>query len=202
MKHYRVTEILQETQSEEKRKALIKWQKTLQKKLGIEEAERKRQEILDNGTLTHDLIERYLTKEDTIINPKIEHVRPLLNLLLNSHDNLTIEKRYWNDRLKITGKIDCSFTDDKKLLNILDWTTSKNFKLRGWIEEKFIQMGAYSLLTPRRADRLNCVVILPRKYQIFEESDVEKYEEAFIKRLNQFLKTQENYVSKNETNFR
>ncbi len=183
-KYYRVTEVIAGTQSEEKRKALIKWQKTLEKKLGIENAEQERQDILNKGTRVHASIEKYL-RINPEIDPEIAHLKPFLNLLL-SYD-LIIEKRFWSKEWRLTGQIDLIFENLEDGVTILDWTTSGKFKKRAWIDEKFIQMGGYTLLYPKKVDLLTCVVVRPHTYQIFEETDVLKYQALFMERLQRFL---------------
>lgn len=186
-KYYRVTEVITATQSEEKQKALIKWQKTLEKKLGIENAEQERQNILNRGTETHELIEKHLLAKSPTIHPTIAHLNPLLNLIIYSSKELKIEQRYWDDNHRLTGQIDCSFVNEEGQQTILDWTTSGKFKKRAWIDEKFIQMGGYTLLYPKKVDLLTCVVIRPHTFQIFEESNVLKYQALFMERLQRFL---------------
>ena len=183
-KYYRVTEILKATQSEEKRKALLKWQKTLQKKLGISEAQKETEKILKNGTYTHKLIEDYLQGKTATPAEKIIHLRPLLNLI-KSYEPLTVEQRYWSEKWKLTGQIDLSYENEGLVL--LDWTTSANFKKRAWIDEKFIQMGGYCHLLDKAVDLLTCVVIRPHTYQIFEETNTIKYQALFMDRWQKFM---------------
>lgn len=129
MKKYpRVTEILEATRNEKSQKKLIKWQKTLETKLGIEQAKVERQKILDNGTALHLSIEKFLKDE---YNPEphqsLIHIKTLLILIKQKSDNLIIEKRLYSDKHQFTGKPDliCNYENQT---TIFDWRSSGQIK--------------------------------------------------------------------------
>ena len=83
--HYpRVTKIIEETDPLEKKQALMRWLKKMQKVHGIEGAETERQKILDNGTLVHESIEKFLV-DDPLANGIHPQARPLYGFLSNTN---------------------------------------------------------------------------------------------------------------------
>lgn len=188
----RVTKILEATEDPEKRKKILRWRKKLEKVHGVEGANQVREDILQNGTNTHLAIQKYLS--DEILSEKdidIYPLIPLLDLIKQQSDILIIEKRIYCDNLKIQGQPDLICTFGGKT-TIVDWTTSSTLKKRAWIDHKFIQAGAYSLLAKEErilnVEQLAVVVYIASlgRYQLFIEDDPSLYQKAFLNRLEQF----------------
>ena len=104
---------------------------------------------MDIGTATHEMIERYLNKEDPYT--------PLPPLLVQAHfNNLKkylkkmgavhgIEKRLYSDTLGVAGTCDCICEYDGKL-SIVDYKTKRTLQNIDWLEDYFIQTTAYAIM--------------------------------------------------------
>lgn len=191
--HYpRVTKIIDETDPPEKKRALMRWLKKMQKVHGIEGAETERQKILDNGTSVHESIERFLV-DDPLPNGIHPQARPLygfLNQIKFNSDRLIIENRLFCHKYRYQGKPDliCTYNG---LPTIIDWTTSYQLKKEKYVEHKFIQAGAYAIASELelgiQIKQLVVVVIVanPNTYQVFVEPP-SKWRIAFLRRLGQY----------------
>ena len=190
----RVTEIIRLTDPDEKRQALIRWQKKQEQIFGIEGAEIESEKRLDYGTRVHSDIELYL-KGAVIDFDLISSVKPLLDAVKCFGKDLIIERRLYSHKYQFTGKPDLICTYDDKL-TVFDWTTSARRKIKKYLEHKFIQAGAYAIAheetTGEKIEQLIVVTILDKYYQTFTEPP-EPYIAEFKNRL-------ENYHSLSKTN--
>ena len=189
-KYPRVTQIIKETTPPEDLKGLIRWQKKMDQIHGTGGAEKQRQQILDNGTALHLSIENYLKgKPETNSHEWLPYVQPLLNKVKNS--NLIIEKRLFSDVHQFTGKPDCVSEDFNSKVTIFDWRSSAKLKKRKYIEDKFLQAGAYAIAlqekTSINVEQLAVVVVVgaTKNYQIFLE-EPDPWKEKFLERLEQY----------------
>lgn len=182
-KFYRITEIIEATMTEEKRAALLKWHQKMAIIYG--NADIKKEEILNNGTQLHESIEKYLLKiEEKTPHPWLKHLIPTLSPLIKKEK--IIEKRIYNQELKITGKPDLYLPNEKK---IIDWTTSQRLKKRKYLEDKFTQCGGYALLLKKQGypiKEIQISVIHPMGTQNFFEEPL-IWTTKFLERYKQFF---------------
>lgn len=183
----RVTEIIKATESKEKRKRLLKWEKTLEKIHGTEGKDRIKEEILQNGTDLHEAIAIYLYSNTHKDHPQFNIILPLLKIIEKA-PSIFIEYPLFSHEYQFKGTTDLICSNFENKLTIFDWTTSKNPKRRAWIEHKFIQAGAYSIMAKEdlklEPEQL-CVVVVSQKLQIFDDSP-KKWEDKFLERLEKF----------------
>ena len=101
----------------------------------------------ERGTLTHRYIEQYLKGEEIHVVPDV--VQPYLDSFKifwerSSHawdlDSMELEKRFWCDKYRITGQVDCIIRGGNKTY-LMDWKTSAQFH-----PSFFLQGAAYRYL--------------------------------------------------------
>ncbi len=192
--HPRVTEIISATDPPAKRQSLIRWQKKMEQVHGVEGAELNRQQILDNGTRLHTSIENYLKgKPEDNPHEWLKNVVSYLNIFRET--NLLIEQRFISKAHGFTGKPDCVSDNYKGKVTLFDWTTSSKPKRRAWLDHKFLQAGAYTLLlqenTSIEVEQLVVIVILKDNAQQFIESDPNLWRNKFLERLKLYKQLKE-----------
>ena len=186
----RVSSIIEATQSEEEKERLNKWSFKQKKKHGESKFKEKQEETLRKGTLLHSDIENFiLNKGLPSLHPHFKYLKPHLEGILNTNkkENIFCEERFFSE-LGFTGRYDlcCQYLGKR---TIIDWTTSYRNKTREWLENKFLQCGAYKIGFEEKyqleVSQLAVFVIYPKGaschiYPFFKHDNLSVFEKEYI----------------------
>ena len=190
-----VTSILQATQSEEKKASLANWKA----RVGITEANRIKNDASSRGTSMHSFLEKYLLGQ--------------LNLeLLEEEDNKSkkmadeiIEQGIKNKLTEIwgteatlyypgkyAGTCDaCGVYEGQE--TIIDFKQSNKPKKEEWIEDYYLQLGAYSLAhnVVYNSRITQGIVLLCTVDNLFQDyriqsAKLEEYQKKFLEKVEQY----------------
>lgn len=196
-----VTSILSKTMKKEKRETLDNWKM----RVGEEEAERVIKESTDIGSLVHRYIERYILGEDISENIKRKNFiyQKAYNMAKKIIDNEISE---WDVVLGSEvelcypglygGTVDLVFIRGNKIY-IGDFKTSKNIKKEEYIKDYQLQIAAYALaINEHKIEDLHIkngkIIMIDRDENLkvweYNGTDMKKFEEEWIERLNEFYK--------------
>ncbi|MFT4260853.1 MAG: PD-(D/E)XK nuclease family protein [Candidatus Woesearchaeota archaeon] len=82
-------------------------------------------EVKDNGSLVHDLIDGYL-KNKELSSDELIKIKPAIDFLKeNNYEILASEIRVFSSKFKVAGTIDLLVKDSKGNILIFDWKTNK-----------------------------------------------------------------------------
>ena len=190
-----VTSILQATQSEEKKASLANWKA----RVGVTEANRIKNDASSRGTSMHSFLEKYLLGQ--------------LNLeLLEEEDNKSkkmadeiIEQGIKNKLSEIWGTEATLFYPGKYAgtcdacgvyegqETILDFKQSNKPKKEEWIEDYYLQLGAYSLAhnvvyNSRITQGIVLLCTVDNLFQDFkiQGEKLQEYQNKFLEKVEQF----------------
>jgi genome maintenance exonuclease 1 len=190
-----VTTILSATQSEEKRQSLAKWKA----RLGDQAADRVRDIAALRGTAMHTYLEAYVRgtghRDLTSVGKEAE---PMAQRIIS--EGLSGLDEIWGSEVVLYyPDLYAGATDVVGIYNgresIVDFKQSNKPKRREWIDDYFIQLGAYAMAHNFIYDtHIQSGVILmctkDKLFQKFEVSDKEfvGYQHAFLKRVDQYYR--------------
>ena len=147
---------------------------------------------MEIGNITHDAIEKYLRKEKTLneiasINDYLEAFSMLVREKRIKYENIkVVEKRYYDDIYKITGKVDCIMQYNGKTI-LVDWKTSSKIHKAPYS----VQLCIYKLLVEDFEIDAMYVVQLCKGFYNIMRVDEKKYIELAESILNNhFMKLQ------------
>ena len=190
-----VTTIISATQSEEKRQALANWKA----RLGDHAADRVRDIAALRGTAMHTFLEAYVRgtghKDLTSVGKEAEPMaKQIINQGLSGLDEI------WGSEVVLYyPDLYAGATDVVGIYNgresIIDFKQSNKPKRREWIDDYFIQLGAYAMAHNFIYDtKIQSGIILmctkDNLFQKFEVSDKEfvSYQHAFLKKVDQYYR--------------
>ena len=190
-----VTTIIGATQSEEKKKSLADWKA----RLGDTAADRVRDIAALRGTAMHTYLDAYVRgtghKDLTSVGREAE---PMAQKIIN--DGLIDLNEIWGSEVTLYyPELYAGATDVVGIYNgresIIDFKQTNKPKRREWIEDYFVQLGAYAMAHNYvyQTKIQSGVILMCSKdgfFQKFEVSDKEfvKYQHAFLKRTDQYYK--------------
>ena len=190
-----VTTILSQTQSEEKKKSLADWKA----RMGPQAADRVRDVAAMRGTAMHRFLEAYIDgtghKDLTSIGKEAE---PMAKKIIES--GLGDLEEIWGQEVTLYYPgLYAGATDVVGIYNgresIIDFKQTNKPKRREWIEDYFVQLGAYAMAHNYvyQTKIQSGIILMCSKdgfFQKFEVSDQEfvKYQHAFLKRTDQYYK--------------
>jgi len=193
-KYASVTTILSATQSKKKKAILKDWIK----RVGVEEAEKIKNDAGDRGNTLHNLCESFIKGEEYTI-PKVNtneyhlfrQVYPELKNINNIHN---LEGVLFSNRMQIAGRVDC-VAEYKGVLSIIDFKTTIKEKRKEWIEDYFIQTCLYSLMFSEMYGIVpkQTVIIMAKDNgamadaQVFIESPINYFKQS-IQRVREYHK--------------
>ena len=188
-----VTTILSATQSEEKKKSLADWKA----RLGDTAADRVRDTAALRGTAMHTFLDAYIRgtghKDLTSVGQEAE---PMAKKIIS--DGLTDLNEIWGTEVTLYyPDLYAGATDVVGIYNgresIIDFKQTNKPKRREWIEDYFIQIGAYAMAHNYiyRTKIQSGIILMCSKdgfFQKFEVSDKEfvGYQHAFLKKVDQY----------------
>ena len=140
-----VTTILAATQSKEKEESLARWKA----KVGENEAERVRNEAATRGTLMHSFLEYYVRGEKLLDTTDEGQVASGMGQVIIDQGLKDMEE-VWGSEVTLfypglyAGSTDlCGIYGGRE--SIVDFKQTNKPKRREWIEDYFVQLGAYAM---------------------------------------------------------
>ena len=190
-----VTTIISATQSEEKRQALAKWKA----RLGDQAADRVRDVAALRGTAMHTYLDAYIRgtghKDLTSVGKEAE---PMAKKIIS--DGLIDLNEIWGSEVTLYyPDLYAGATDVVGIYNgresIIDFKQTNKPKRREWIEDYFIQLGAYAMAHNYiyRTKIQSGIILMCSKdgfFQKFEVSDKEfvGHQHAFLRKVDEYYK--------------
>jgi hypothetical protein len=190
-----VTTIISATQSEEKKASLAKWKA----RLGDQAADRVRDVAAMRGTAMHTFLEAYVRgtghRDLTSVGKEAE---PMAQQIINQ--GLTGLDEIWGSEVVLYyPDLYAGATDVVGIYNgresIIDFKQTNKPKRREWIEDYFIQLGAYAMAHNFIYDtKIQSGIILmcskDKLFQKFEVTDKEfvGYQHAFLKKVDEYYR--------------
>ena len=201
-----VTTILSATQSEEKKKSLADWKA----RLGDTAADRVRDIAALRGTAMHTFLDAYIRgsghKDLTSVGKEAE---PMAQRIIEA--GLGDLNEVWGTEVTLYyPDLYAGATDVVGIYNgresILDFKQTNKPKQREWIEDYFIQLGAYAMAHNFIYDtKIQSGIILmcskDKFFQKFEVSDKEfvGYQHAFLRKVDQYYRDQKDQKDHKDT---
>ena len=189
-----VTSILKATQSEEDKAAIDAWKE----RVGHKEADRIKNEASSRGSSMHSYIEQFLLGKFNLdlLDEENKSKKMALEIIDNGLKNKLTE--IWGAEAtvyypgKYAGTADCIGVYEGKE-TILDFKQSNKPKKEEYIEDYFLQIGAYSLAhnTVHNSKITQGVILIctvDRLFQDFkiEENVLKKYQNKFLEKVEEF----------------
>jgi len=190
-----VTTILSATQSEEKQKSLADWKA----RLGAQQSDRVRDIAAMRGTAMHTYLEGYVRgtghKDLTSIGKEAE---PMAKRIIEA--GLGDLNEVWGTEVTLYyPDLYAGATDVVGIYNgresIIDFKQTNKPKKREWIDDYFIQLGAYAMAHNFIYDtKIQSGIILmcskDKFFQKFEVSDQEfvGYQHAFLRKVDEYYR--------------
>ena len=140
-----VTTILQETQSDEKKASLANWRQ----KVGENEAERIKNEAASRGTAMHSFLEYYIRGDKLLdLSDEGQVASGMGQIIIDQ--GFSELKEIWGSEVTLfypglyAGSTDlCGIYSGRE--SIIDFKQTNKPKRREWIEDMFLQLGAYAM---------------------------------------------------------
>ena len=189
-----VTTILKVTQSEEDKAAIEAWKQ----RVGHKEANRIKNDASSRGSSMHSYLEQYLLgKFNLDLLDEGERSKKMANEIIDNglKDKLS---EVWGAEAtvyfpgKYAGTADCIGIYEGKE-SILDFKQSNKPKKEEYIEDYFLQVGAYSLAhntvyNSKITQGVILICTVDRLFQDFkiEGNDLIRYQNKFLERVEQF----------------
>ena len=189
-----VTSILQATQSEEKKASLANWKA----RVGVAEANRIKNDASSRGTSMHGFLEKYLlgqlnlelleeeNKSKKMADEIIEQgIKGKLSEIWGTEATLYYPGKY-------AGTCDAVGVYEEQE-TIIDFKQSNKPKKEEWIEDYYLQLGAYSLAhnVVHNSNITQGIVLLCTVDNLFQDfriqgSKLEEYQNKFLEKVEQF----------------
>ena len=190
-----VTTILSATQSEEKKKSLADWKA----RLGAQQSDRVRDLAAMRGTAMHTYLEGYVQgtghKDLTSIGREAE---PMAKKIIS--EGLCDLNEIWGSEVTLYyPELYAGATDVVGIYNgresIIDFKQSNKPKKREWIDDYFIQLGAYAMAHNYvyQTHIQSGIILMCTKdnlFQKFEVADKEfvSYQHAFLRKVDEYYR--------------
>jgi len=189
-----VTSILQATQSEEKKASLANWKA----RVGATEANRIKNDASSRGTSMHSFLEKYLLGQLNLELLEIENkskkmadeiieqgIKGKLSEIWGTEATLYYPEKY-------AGTCDAVGVYEGQE-TIIDFKQSNKPKKEEWIEDYYLQLGAYSLAhnTVYNSKITQGIVLLCTVDNLFQDFKIqgeklEEYQSKFLEKVKQF----------------
>ena len=193
-----VTSILSATKSEEDKAAIMAWKE----RVGQEEAEKIKTEASVRGTSMHSFLEQYLLgKLNMQLIEENNKVKEMAQEIIENgiKEKLTeiwgVEATLYYPN-KYAGTADCVGIYQGRE-TIIDFKQSNKLKKEKYIEEYYLQLGAYSLAhnTVYKSKITQGVVLLCTVDNLFQNFKIEgdkliEYQKKFLKKVKQYYEQQ------------
>ena len=201
-----VTTILSATQSPEKTKSLADWKA----RLGDQQADRVRDIAAMRGTAMHTYLEGYVRgtghKDLTSVGREAE---PMAKKIIS--DGLCDLNEVWGSEVTLYyPELYAGATDVVGIYNgresIIDFKQTNKPKRREWVDDYFVQLGAYAMAHNYvYQTKIQSGIILMcskdgffQKFEVFDQEFV-KFQHEFLRRTDQYYKNVSNTKDRKDT---
>jgi ATP-dependent exoDNAse (exonuclease V) beta subunit len=191
-----VTTILSATQSEEKRESLRAWRE----RIGEAEATRIVDQSGARGTAMHKILEKYILEEGYLDETEVgkQAHNMALQVIQNGLSNIT--EYYGTECTLYYPGIFAGQTDlvavHKGQDAIIDFKQTNKPKKREWIDDYFLQLGAYTMAHNfiYKTKITKGVVMMCSKDNFYQEFVIEgeefkEYQHNFLRRVDEYFKS-------------
>ena len=190
-----VTSILQATQSEEKKASLANWKV----RVGITEANRIKNDASNRGTSMHVFLEKYLMGQLNLelLEEEDNRSKKMADKIIDQGIKNKLSEIWGTEATlyypgKYAGTCDaCGIYEGQE--TIIDFKQSNKPKKEEWIEDYYLQLGAYSLAhnvvyNSRISQGIVLLCTVDNLFQDFRIQGVklEKYQNKFLEKVEQF----------------
>ena len=189
-----VTSILQATQSEEKKASLANWRA----RVGAVEANRIKNEASSRGTSMHSFLEKYLLGQLNLELLEIENKsKKMADEIIEQGVKNKLSEIWGTEATlyypgKYAGTCDAVGVYEGQE-TIIDFKQSNKPKKEEWIEDYYLQLGAYSLAhnTVHNSKITQGIVLLCTVDNLFQDfriqgAKLEEYQNKFLEKVEQF----------------
>ena len=191
-----VTTILQATQSEEKKASLARWKE----RVGQVEADKVKNEAASRGTNMHKHLEKYILGEGHAdLTEEGKLAKKMSDIIIE--EGLKDMSEVWGSEVTLhypklyAGQTDLVGTYDYED-SIVDFKQSNKPKKREWVEDYFMQLGAYAMAHNQvyRSEITQGVVLMctpDMQFQKFQVKGQEfiNYQHKFLAKVDQYYKS-------------
>ena len=189
-----VTSILQATQSEEKKASLANWKA----RVGVAEANRIKNDASSRGTSMHGFLEKYLLGQLNLELLEIENKsKKMADEIIEQGIKNKLSEIWGTEATlyypgKYAGTCDAVGVYEGQE-TIIDFKQSNKPKKEEWIEDYYLQLGAYSLAhnVVHNSKITQGIVLLCTVDNLFQDFRIqgiklEEYQNKFLEKVEQF----------------
>jgi len=189
-----VTSILQATQSEEKKASLANWKA----RVGAAEANRIKNDASSRGTSMHSFLEKYLLGQLNLELLEIENKsKKMADEIIEQGIKGKLSEIWGTEATlyypgKYAGTCDAVGVYEEQE-TIIDFKQSNKPKKEEWIEDYYLQLGAYSLAhnVVHNSKITQGIVLLCTVDNLFQDfriqgEKLEEYQNKFLEKVEQF----------------
>ncbi len=197
-----VTTILGKTKSPEAQESIARWQA----KVGMEQATRIKEQAASRGTNVHMHLEKYILGEGHLdLTPEGKTAKAMSDTIISKGFNDLQE--IWGSEVVIhypglyAGATDLVGVYDYED-SIIDFKQSNKPKRKEWIEDYFLQLGAYAMAHNYvyRTQITQGVILMCTPDNYFQKFQIKgkefiKYQHQFLERVNKYYEQKNNQIS-------
>ena len=194
-----VTTILGKTKSPEAQESIARWQA----KVGMEQATRIKEQAASRGTNVHMHLEKYILGEGHLdLTPEGKTAKAMSDTIISKGFNDLQE--IWGSEVVIhypglyAGATDLVGVYDYED-SIIDFKQSNKPKRKEWIEDYFLQLGAYAMAHNYvyRTQITQGVILMCTPDNYFQKFQIKgkefiKYQHQFLERVSKYYETKNN----------
>ena len=190
-----VTTILGQTQSAEKSEGLATWRE----RVGADEAQRITDQAAARGTAMHSILEHYVLGKNRLDLTNVgQDAHKMADVVIDK--GLSQLDEIWGSEVALYYPELYAGASDlvgiyKKSESIIDFKQTNKPKRREWVEDYFIQLGAYAMAHNYvyQTNIQQGVVLMCSKDGYFQEfivsdRDFQKYQHEWLKRVDLYYK--------------
>ena len=188
-----VTTILSATQSTEKKESIARWQA----KVGMEQATRIKEQAAARGTDMHTYLEKHILGEGYLdLRPEGRVAKEMADTIIDKGFNDLQE--IWGSEVVVyypglyAGATDLAGIYDYED-SIIDFKQSNKPKRREWIDDYFLQLGAYAMAHNHvhQSEITQGVILMCTPDNYFQKFQIKgkefiKYQHRFLERVDKY----------------
>ena len=197
-----VTTILSATQSTEKKESIARWQA----KVGMEQATRIKEQAAARGTDMHTYLEKHILGEGYLdLRPEGRVAKEMADTIIDKGFNDLQE--IWGSEVVVyypglyAGATDLAGIYDYED-SIIDFKQSNKPKRREWIDDYFLQLGAYAMAHNyvHRSEITQGVILMCTPDNYFQKFQIKgkefiKYQHQFLERVDKYYEQKNSKIS-------
>jgi hypothetical protein len=190
-----VTSILQATQSEEKKASLANWKA----RVGVAEANRIKNDASNRGTSMHSFLEKYLLGQLNLelLEKDDDKSKKMADVIIEQGIKNKLSEIYGSEATiyypgKYAGTCDAVGVYEGQE-TIIDFKQSNKPKKEEWIEDYYLQLGAYSLAhnfvyNSKITQGIVLLCTVDNLFQDFriQSEKLEQYQNKFLEKVEQY----------------